>query len=92
MSKHNPITEQIQPDALTRLATCAHRTGKTVNDLLTEMLDEREVAMPLEEQPVVASETAKDWTRALRRWATSHPVSTGIADDSRESIYAGRGE
>ncbi len=32
------------------------------------------------------------WSQALRRWAASHPVREIVIDDSRESIYSGRGE
>ena len=34
----------------------------------------------------------EEWSRALREWAADHPLIEGVADDSRESIYAGRGE
>jgi hypothetical protein len=36
--------------------------------------------------------TAEQWSREWRAWAESHPELDHIADDSRESIYAGRGE
>jgi predicted DNA-binding antitoxin AbrB/MazE fold protein len=36
--------------------------------------------------------TPEEWVRALREWAASHPRVDHFADDSRESIYAGRGE
>jgi hypothetical protein len=85
--------EQIQPAVLTRLAAHAQRTGKTVNDLLEEMLDEREGATQQpEERSSVEAVTPDEWSRALRAWAASHPVRTVIADDSRESVYEGCGE
>lgn len=93
MSTQSPIVEQLQPVVLTRLAAHARRAGKTVNDLLTELLDERETVMQQQKEQM-PSETAtpEEWSRALRAWAASHPVSTVIADDSRESIYEERGE
>ena len=36
--------------------------------------------------------TTEEWTRSLLEWAASHPQLAGVLDDSRESIYAGRGE
>jgi predicted DNA-binding antitoxin AbrB/MazE fold protein len=36
--------------------------------------------------------TPEEWVRALREWAASHPRVDHFVDDSRESIYAGRGE
>jgi hypothetical protein len=32
------------------------------------------------------------WVKALREWAASHPRAHHFVDDSREGIYAGRGE
>ena len=37
-------------------------------------------------------ETPEAWAKRLRAWAEAHPKGTGEFDDSRESIYAGRGE
>jgi hypothetical protein len=34
----------------------------------------------------------EEWTRSLLEWAESHPQLEAPLDDSRESIYAGRGE
>jgi predicted DNA-binding antitoxin AbrB/MazE fold protein len=34
----------------------------------------------------------EEWVKALREWAASHPRVDHFVDDSRESIYAGRGE
>jgi len=86
----NTATEQIRPDMLTRLATHALRSGKTINELLQQMLDERETVRLPEVPPTVR--TPEDWSRALRAWAASHAVTPGSVDDSRESIYAERGE
>jgi hypothetical protein len=94
MATHiNITTEQIQPAVLTRLAMYAQRTGKTVNEVLQQMLDERELSPLSEEAPsAVGAVTPGEWSRELRAWAASHPVNQVIADDSRESIYEGRGE
>jgi hypothetical protein len=78
---------------LTRLAAHAQRAGKTVNDLLKEMLDEREAATQAKEEQSFFERAAPDeWSRELRAWAASHSLNTVAADDSRESIYEGRGE
>lgn len=93
MDMQDSLSEQIQPAVLTRLAAHAQRAGKTVNDLLKDILDEREGVTPQQEGPTtLAQMTLDEWSRALRAWAAGHPVSTVLADDSRESIYAGRGE
>ncbi len=93
MSKQNLREEKIQTAVLTRLNALAQRTGKTINELLEEILDEREcVTRQREEVTENASVPADEWSRMLRSWAVAHPVSSVVADDSRESIYAGRGE
>ncbi len=93
MGMQGSPVEQIQPAVLTRLAAQAQRAGKTVNDLLKDMLDERERSTQQQEEPTTRAQmTPDEWSRALRTWAASHPVSPVLADDSRESLYAGRGE
>jgi hypothetical protein len=34
----------------------------------------------------------EEWVKRLQAWVDSHPVEPTTMDDSRESIYAGRGE
>jgi hypothetical protein len=34
----------------------------------------------------------EEWVERLQAWVDSHPVEQATMDDSRESIYAGRGE
>jgi hypothetical protein len=34
----------------------------------------------------------EEWSRAFQEWVQSHLALESIADDSRESIYSGRGE
>ena len=37
-------------------------------------------------------ETAEEWVKRFMAWVDSHPKRPIEFDDSRESIYAGRGE
>jgi hypothetical protein len=93
MGMQDSLVEQIQPAVLTRLTAHAQRAGKTVNDLLKDMLDERERITQQQGGPTARAQmTPDEWSHALRTWAASHPVSPVLADDSRESIYAERGE
>ena len=92
MSNQDFRDETVQPEVLTRLAEHAQRAGKTINDLLNDMLDERECMTPQKVDRTKAVDvTADEWARALRAWAATHPVGAALADDSRESIYEGRG-
>ncbi len=72
------------------LAEC-HRVVKTIVDTWgrVDVVVHNAIYMPLVSFDAT---TPDEWSRALRTWAASHPVSTVLADDSRESIYAGRGE
>jgi hypothetical protein len=42
--------------------------------------------------PGLQSETREEWVNRLTAWAQSHPKRSIEIDDSRESIYSGRGE
>jgi len=93
MSTQDFQDEKVQPEGLTRLAEHARRAGKTINDLLNDMLDERECMTPQKvERTKGVDVTADEWAHALRAWAASHPVGGVLADDSREGLYVGRGE
>jgi hypothetical protein len=39
-----------------------------------------------------SGESPDQWSRRLQAWVDSHPVRAVTLDESRESIYAGRGE
>ena len=92
VSTQNFCKEEIQPPVLTRLAEHAERAG-TINDLLKDMLGEREgLTRRQEELKKTRQVTADEWSRTLRAWAAGHQVRAVIADDSREGIYEGRGE
>jgi phenylpyruvate tautomerase PptA (4-oxalocrotonate tautomerase family) len=39
-----------------------------------------------------SSMTAEEWIARMKAWAARHPRVDHFVDDSRESIYAGRGE
>jgi hypothetical protein len=39
-----------------------------------------------------AGEPPEEWTRRLQAWVDTHPGRPVAIDDSRESLYTGRGE
>jgi hypothetical protein len=43
-------------------------------------------------QPSKPKLSGEEWAQAFRELAASHPRTTHFVDDSRESIYEGRGE
>jgi hypothetical protein len=86
----NPILEEIRPETAERIAAVAREKGVSVDQLLSDLLPD--VNGDAGNQPFYKTATADEWSRELRNWAASHPTRNVVADDSRESIYEGRGE
>lgn len=45
-----------------------------------------------QKQPTGQALSAEEWVKEWRAWAASHKPLPYVADDDRDSIYAGRGE
>ena len=58
---------------------------KLVNTLRSQLLVSKEATLS-------ESETPDEWANRLMAWAQGHPKRLIEFDDSRESIYSGRGE
>ena len=54
---------------------------------LREAIDDR-----LRSEPSSGELTPEEWVKDFRQWAESHRPLPHPADDSRDSIYEGRGE
>jgi hypothetical protein len=92
-----PITLNL-PSAVEReLEQRATKIGQTLEEYLQQLATreaealqsaafETEICYP----PGFASPAER--SKAIREWAASHPRVEHFVDDSRESIYAGRGE
>jgi hypothetical protein len=80
----------INPETAEILAAQARTHGLSVDDYLRTLLPQANDES--DEKPLYESATSEEWVRAFHEWAASHPVLPVIADDSRESIYQGRGE
>lgn len=76
---------EIETDLLRRAAAAGKDVGAVIKDLVAERLAEE--CMP---SPQAASHD--EFMAKLRATIALHPRSNGAMDDSRESIYAGRGE
>ena len=84
------ILEQIKAETAEMIAAQARELGLSVDDYLRSLLppaNGRDEAKPFYE-----TATSEEWAAAFREWASGHRVLPVIADDSRESIYEGRGE
>ena len=52
----------------------------------------RDNLTPGSSPPAPAGESPDQWTRRLQAWVDTHPPRAVTIDDSREGLYAGRGE
>jgi len=82
------IVLQLSPETEAKLLQQAVRVGKPPEELAMKALEEQLAA----ESPVLETQTAQQWIADFHRWAESHRQLPHEADDSRDSIYAGRGE
>ncbi len=90
-AKHGHMTElamvvRISRQASEMLAERAAQSGRDVAAVAADLIEE-----------AVASSAPADlgydeWAREFKSWVSSHKPSGHFVDDSRESIYAGRGE
>ena len=81
---------EINPETADLLAAQAKELGMSSDEYLRSLLGHRN--RQTEERPLYETATPDELAEAFREWAARHAVLTVIADDSRESIYEGRGE
>ena len=79
---------QLSPETEAKLLQQAAIVGRPPEELAMKALEEKLAT----ESPVMEALTAQQWVADFHRWAESHRRLPHEADDSRESIYAGRGE
>ncbi len=78
----------LPPEIEAKLLEQSVRTGKVPEELAIRALEEQfRVA---EEAPATLS--AEEWVDDIRAWAKGHRHLPHEVDDSRDRIYAGRGE
>ena len=78
----------LSPETEAKLLQQAVLVGKPPEEVAMKALEEQLAT----ENPVMEPQTARQWVADFHRWAESHRRLPHEADDSRESIYAGRGE
>jgi len=78
----------LPPETAAKLQEQAAATGKAPEELALRALEEQLAISP--QSPSAMS--AEEWIADMLAWAESHQRLPIEADDSRESIYAGRGE
>jgi uncharacterized protein (DUF1778 family) len=73
-----------------KLRQQAAAAGQEVAEFVLQAVTEK--LAEADSQPSRPSLNDQDWQEKLRAFIDLHPVVTHFVDDSRESIYAGRGE
>lgn len=88
------VTLPLPPEAEQQLRARAAQRGQTVEAYLVELVARslsQAAPSPAPSAPTGPA-TTKEWSREWRAWAAGHPPLPHPVDDSREGIYAGRGE
>jgi uncharacterized protein (DUF1778 family) len=81
---------QLSAEAEAKIRAQAAATGQDTAAFVLEAVSEK-IADAESRQPIPTQDDT-EWLRKLHAAIARHPVSTHFVDDSRESIYAGRGE
>jgi hypothetical protein len=90
------MTLRFPPEVEAKLQERARQTGATVEQLVESAVQEMLERQPMQDPDELSSE---EWVKRWKAWVqsmrehVSRTVPPGVvADDSRESIYEGRGE
>ena len=82
------LTIDLSAETEAKLRERACTLDQDVAALVAQAIEEKLAAPPANPGRVPAAKWSAEW----RAWAASHRTLDNVADDSRESIYAGRGE
>jgi hypothetical protein len=84
------IRIEFSPEIEARLREQARASGKEIEGFVSEAVEAKLAAA---HAPVAGEVDGNERLKLFREWVASHPSREGIhMDDSRESIYEGRGE
>ncbi|HZS43772.1 MAG TPA: hypothetical protein VFC63_01605 [Blastocatellia bacterium] len=84
------IAIELKPEVEMQVFSQASKEGVTVESLLESVIESH--FPPVSENPFYETASTDEWVKAFRDWAAAHSPILSVADDSRESIYEGRGE
>lgn len=86
MNVNIPFPAEVENTLRRRAAAAGQDVETYLRHVVTESLTEDDVTRS------VSSTTPTEFAQRLDAWIALHPVLDHAIDDSRESIYAGRGE
>jgi len=83
----------LEPATEARLRKRAAAAGKNPEDFVVEVIEE-ELAIdePAPSLEPASADKRDAWLTEFHAWVASHPRLDHVVDDSRDSIYSGRGE
>jgi len=87
MTLNIPLTPETEAKLRQRAAEAGKDLAEFARDALEEKLTSSDAAL-LEETPLSGQQRIAE----LLKWVAAHPPLGRVVDDSRESIYEGRGE
>ena len=79
------FSSEIETQLLRRAAAAGQDVESFVRQVVTESLAEQSAEMPPKKVP-------SEFRERMESWIALHPKLDNVIDDSRESIYVGRGE
>jgi hypothetical protein len=78
------------PETESQLRQKALAAGKDIEGFVRQAVEEK---LSTEKLPALESTSRDQWLKRFDAWIASHPLRPNVQlDDSRQSIYAGRGE
>lgn len=78
------------PDEIEHALRCrATAVGQDITTFVTKIVVEK---LGSDLAPTERRHSHESFKKRLESWISLHPASTHLVDDSRESIYEGRGE
>jgi hypothetical protein len=80
----------LPPETEAQIRKLAALSGKNVEAVVLDAVAEK--LADADFQPTPRPKNDQEWKKKLQALIDLHPVVTHFVDDSRESIYAGRGE
>jgi hypothetical protein len=86
------IRFRLGPETEHLLEQKAARRGLPLEAYLQEIVEREAIQPDGTNHPAMETTATDSWVERWRAWAQGHPASVVVADDSRESIYDGRGE
>lgn len=88
-----PLRIVVSRDTEEKLKRAAAAEGKDVASLVAAAVEEKLASVnDGSADGAAAAIDAEEWVHRLRSWSVAHAPSADEADDSRASIYQGRGE